>query len=263
MIGTIYKLTSPSGKSYIGQTIDQRRRKSNFYNINCYYSGHRLDNAIKKYGVDSFTYEILIQIIEDSRDILRDKLDELEKYYIEKFDSYNNGYNMTLGGSGTKGCFHTEESRRKLSITAIGRPSPIKGRPLSEEQRKILSEYAKTRIGSKNPFYGRKHSDEAKTKIRVANSKPVLQLDSKTGEVIKEFSSAREAARALNKPKSYVEIGKVCKGYVSPSGRHSVTAIGYKWRFKESSTTIPIGSTLQVYGNGNGEPCRNTSEDIV
>lgn len=263
MIGTIYKLTSPSGKSYIGQTIDQRRRKSNFYNTNCYYSGHRLDNAIKKYGVETFTYEILIQIIEESRDALRDKLDELEKYYIEKFDSYYNGYNMTLGGSGTKGCFHTEESRKKLSLRAKGRPSPTRGKPLSEEQKKILSEYAKTRIGEKNPFYGRKHSDNSKDKIRKANSKPVLQLDSITEEVINEYSSAREAAKALGKPKSYVEIGKVCKNYISPSGKHYMTAIGYKWKFKESSTTIPIGSTLQANGNGNGEPCRNTSEDIV
>lgn len=45
MIGTIYKLTSPSGKSYIGQTIDYKRRKSNFLNEHCYYSGKRLDNA--------------------------------------------------------------------------------------------------------------------------------------------------------------------------------------------------------------------------
>lgn len=263
MIGTIYKLTSPSGKSYIGQTIDQKRRKSNFYNTNCYYSGHRLDNAIKKYGVNAFTYEIIIQVIEDSRELLRAKLDELEKYYIEKFDSYKNGYNMTLGGSGTRGCFQTDESRRKLSVKAIGRPSPTKGKPLSDKQKKLLSEYAKSRIGEKNPFYGKKHSDSTKKRIGEANSKPVLQLNVNTGMAIKEFSSAREAARTLGKPKSFTEIGKVCKRYISPSGKHYITALGYKWKFKESSTTIPKGSTLQANGNGNGEPCRNISEDIV
>lgn len=47
MIGTIYKLTSPSGKSYIGQTINLKDRKRCFYNPNKYYSGHKLDNAIK------------------------------------------------------------------------------------------------------------------------------------------------------------------------------------------------------------------------
>jgi hypothetical protein len=40
---------------------------------------------------------------------------------------------------------------------------------------------------------------------------------------------------------------------VSPSGKHYKTALGYKWKYKESSTTIPKGSTLQANGNGNGE----------
>ena len=115
MIGTIYKLTSPSGKSYIGQTTNLKDGKRCFYNPNKYYSGHKLDNAVKKYGIENFKYEIVIQIVESDKFKLRKKLDELEIYYIEKYDSYNNGYNMTLGGSGSKGCFQTEESRKKIS----------------------------------------------------------------------------------------------------------------------------------------------------
>ena len=87
MIGTIYKLTSPSGKIYIGQTTNLKDRKRCLYNPNKYYSGHRLDNAIKKYGIENFKYEIIIQIIDSDKIRLREKLNELEIFYIEKYNS--------------------------------------------------------------------------------------------------------------------------------------------------------------------------------
>lgn len=236
MIGTIYKLTSPSGKSYIGQTINLKDRKRCFYNPNKYYSGHKLDNAIKKYGIENFKYEIVIQIVESDKFKLREKLNELEIYYIEKYNSYNNGYNMTLGGSGSKGCFQTEESRKKISNKAKGRKGSMTGKHLTEEQRKKISAFAKTRIGNKNPFFGKSHSETTKRKIGTANSIPVIQLDLESN-VISEFPSAKEAARTLGKPRADSEIIKVCKKYVSPSGRHYVTALGYKWKYKEGSTT--------------------------
>lgn len=236
MIGTIYKLTSPSNKCYIGQTINLVERKRALYNPNKYYSGHRLDNAIKKYGIENFQYEIIIQIVESSKEKLREKLDELEKFYIEKYDSYNNGYNMTLGGSGSNGCFQTEESKRKISEKAKGRKGSMLGRHLTEEQKNKISNFAKTRTGEKNPFYGKTHSEEAKWKIGRANSIPILQLDLNEN-VITEFPSAKDAARSLGKPKADSEIIKVCKGYISPLGKRYITALGYKWKYKEGSTT--------------------------
>lgn len=236
MIGTIYKLTSPSNKCYIGQTINLVERKRTLYNPNKYYSGHRLDNAIKKYGIENFQYEIIIQIVESSKEKLREKLDELEKFYIEKYDSYNNGYNMTLGGSGSNGCFQTEESKRKISEKAKGRKGSMLGRRLTEEQKNKISNFAKTRTGEKNSFYGKTHSEEAKLKIGRANSIPILQLDL-NGNVITEFPSAKEAARSIGKPRADSEIIKVCKGYISPSGKRYITALGYKWKYKEGSTT--------------------------
>lgn len=236
MIGTIYKLTSPSNKCYIGQTINLVERKRTLYNPNKYYSGHRLDNAIKKYGIENFQYEIIIQIVESSKEKLREKLDELEKFYIEKYDSYNNGYNMTLGGSGSNGCFQTEESKRKISEKAKGRKGSMLGRHLTEEQKNKISNFAKTRTGEKNPFYGKTHSEETKLKIGKANSIPILQLDLNEN-IITEFPSAKDAARSLGKPRADSEIIKVCKGYISPSGKRYITALGYKWKYKEGSTT--------------------------
>ena len=244
MIGTIYKLTSPSGKHYIGQTTNLKDRKRCLYNPNKYYSGHRLDNAIKKYGIENFKYEIIIQIIDSNKIRLREKLNELEIFYIEKYNSYKEGYNMTLGGSGSKGCFQTEESRKKISEKAKGRKSPMLGRKLTEEQLRKHRSINRSRFGSENQFYGKKHTEETKKKIGLANSVAVIQLDL-DGNIIREFQSAKEAANFFGKPRANSEIIKVCKGYVSPSGRHYITALGYKWKYKEGSTTIPKGSTLK------------------
>ena len=47
MVGTIYKLTFPSGKSYIGQTMNISIRRRTFKNLNAYYSGKRVDLVLK------------------------------------------------------------------------------------------------------------------------------------------------------------------------------------------------------------------------
>ena len=244
MIGTIYKLTSPSGKIYIGQTTNLKDRKRCLYNTNKYYSGHKLDNAIKKYGIENFKYEILVQLEMEDKFLLREHLDVLESQYIEKYNSYNNGYNMTLGGSGSKGCFQTEESRKKISEKAKGRKGSMLGKHLTEEQKRKVSEFAKTRIGDKNPFFGKTHTTNSKNKIGIANGKPVIQMDL-NGNFIAEFRSARYAANSFGKPKANSEILKVCNNYVSPSNKRYRTALGYKWKFKEGSTTISKESTLK------------------
>ena len=262
MIGTIYRLISPSGKSYIGQTTNFNRRMKTFYKSNYRYSGKRMEEAIQKYGRKSFKSEILLQIvIPEYNEEVQEVLYLLEEYYIQKYDSYNNGYNMTLGGAGSKGCYITEEMKYILSIKATGRPSANKGKPLSEKQKRLLSERGKLYVKDKNPFFGKKYSDKTKRAIGDANSKAVVQIDVESGKILREFSSAKAAGLYLGKPRGNSEIIKVCKHYISPSNRHYVTAFGYKWEYKESSTTIPKGSTSQANGDGNGELRKD--EDIV
>lgn len=96
MIG-IYKFTNKiNGKSYIGQSVNiQNRIEDHYYRAFYNYPSNKEYNkafyrALRKYGKENFTFEILDECnIED--------LNKLEKYYISKYDSYNNGYNETLG----------------------------------------------------------------------------------------------------------------------------------------------------------------------
>lgn len=80
----IYYHKSPEGKYYIGQTCQntkERWRKGKGYN------SLKFTAAIQKYGWDNFEHGIL------EENVLKDKIDELEAYYIEKFNSVENGYN--------------------------------------------------------------------------------------------------------------------------------------------------------------------------
>lgn len=50
---------------------------------------------MNKYGIENFLCETI-------EEVSNDKLDEREKYWINYYDSYNNGYNSTLGGRATQ-----------------------------------------------------------------------------------------------------------------------------------------------------------------
>lgn len=93
----IYKHTSPSGKSYIGQTKYSIEERLKGHLVDCKNGSERhFHQAIRKYGIENFTSEILEENIET-----QNEADLKETYYIQKFDSFRNGYNMTEEGKGS------------------------------------------------------------------------------------------------------------------------------------------------------------------
>ena len=98
-MGYIYKITNTlNDKVYIGQTIKtvQKRFTQHKNNSNKeYFSQIVLYKAFNKYGIENF-------VCEEIEEVPNDKLDEREKYWIEYYDSYFNGYNSTLGGRTTQ-----------------------------------------------------------------------------------------------------------------------------------------------------------------
>lgn len=67
MVGIIYKYTSPSNKIYIGQTIHEHTRYMRHKRTEGDNKFHR---AIKKYGFEKFTYEVIFTIDNDDRKCL-------------------------------------------------------------------------------------------------------------------------------------------------------------------------------------------------
>lgn len=110
MKGIIYKWTcNVNGKSYIGQTTNEKQREKEFLSENKPYAGEKINNARKKYGLSNgiWTKTVLKRLwCKDGKENeLRERLNYWEKYYVELYDSINNGYNITNGGD----CDFSEE----------------------------------------------------------------------------------------------------------------------------------------------------------
>lgn len=217
--GIIYRYTSPSGKHYIGKTTNPKVRKREHL-CNSKVLVTKFYSAIKKYGFESFEYEVLFESTLLPIDELNTLLNEKEKHFIQMFNSFNNGYNLTLGGDGQVGFKHKSETiefykktrknppkeqRDKMSITATNRRLSI------ETKEKI-------RLGN----IGKGMSDTNKQLVSQQKSKPIIQYDLK-GNFIKEWKSATEAAKTLGLNNK--AISKVCK-------RNKGTVYENIWKFK-------------------------------
>lgn len=140
----IYKITNiKDGKTYIGQTTQKLNERWWQHCNRSPSQSHRsyIYNAIQKDGVDSFVIEELAK----ASDL--DALNLLEVFYINKFNSIApNGYNLHPGGKG-KLCH--PDTKLKISASLKGRPiknrmnGAPKGRPVSEERRKRISDTLK------------------------------------------------------------------------------------------------------------------------
>jgi len=83
-----------NGKSYIGQTIRTMEERRTCHQRNARNKGFcHLSRALRKYGLGSFTWEVIDTSASDKA-----TLDKLEQYYIDQYDSFDNGYNLTTGG---------------------------------------------------------------------------------------------------------------------------------------------------------------------
>lgn len=92
----IYKITNTiNGKSYIGQSVDIHKRwtseKNASQNANRHEYNYPLSKALRKYGIENFSFTIIEQCP-------KDELNKKETYWINFYDTYFNGYNQTLGG---------------------------------------------------------------------------------------------------------------------------------------------------------------------
>ena len=253
-----------NGKKYVGQAVDIERRQRKWNNLNQPYAGKAINAARKKYGIDAFDFEILKECEDEELDFwemyyikelntkapngynLTDGGDGMKGYH------WSEESKIKLSET-NKGRHLSEEAKKKISRTLKGRKKP----PLSEETKKKLSEAAKRRTFSEEykkklseTFKGRTFSEETRRKLseslkgrtfseeRKRNiseakkgipnlklSKPVLQIDKNTNDVIAEFPSIHQVER---------DLGLNFKNISSCCNNKRKTAYGFIWRYKES-----------------------------
>lgn len=169
MTGYIYKITClVTNKVYIGQTsetLDKRFKRH--IRIALSGSGYYLHSAIRKYGPENFVIEELGSFVAENKQELKVILDEAEKDFIKKFDSFEKGYNLTMGGEGGLGRSLTEETKEKIAKAHLGKKmseSHLRNlrkamANLSEESRAIL----------RNNKLGTHATEETKEKLRKSH----------------------------------------------------------------------------------------------
>lgn len=153
----LYKLSFPNGKAYVGITSTSLQRRLSLHRSHAKREvrGH-LQRAIRKYGANSFTAEILET--SDNWELLC----ELEKSAIARFGTFgSNGYNSTAGGEGTLGFKMTPEQIRRM-LESRGCRKGIVSRPAGWHH----SKEAREKIA--NAGKGRVFTDERKAKIGLS-----------------------------------------------------------------------------------------------
>lgn len=181
----LYKLSFPNGKIYIGQTnnftLRMQQHKSAAFKGYC----RLVDKAIRKYGWENISKEIILTCDKDS-------IDAFEREYIKLLNTTNHYFGYNLDSGGNKNKVHSEETKRKISLSHIGmRPSAetlakvsitrrgVKRKPHSEETKLKMSLASKGRPKSlqhrqtlslvRTGLKRKPHSEEVKEKIRISN----------------------------------------------------------------------------------------------
>lgn len=195
----IYKITSPSGKVYIGRSVNILKRFDEYKRMSRKCEGQtRLWRSLNKYGVSEHIFET-IEICE------RSQLNTRERYWQEVFEVLGeNGLNCVVNKLEGLDAGISEETRIKMSLATSGVNNPMYGVKRSSVWREEQSlRFKGKRAGKNNPMYGkigamngRKHTEEALEKMRKFQSTQEhpharIVVDLTTGIF---FNSVREAA---------------------------------------------------------------------
>ena len=157
--GIVYVYTNTiNGKQYVGETTQEDKRKwEHLYtatvNVNKAKTS-KFYRAIRKYGYDKFTYEVLYKFESTDKDLVKETIRLKEIEYIELFDTYKNGYNSTIGGGGAGFVKHTDEAKKKMSDFQKNRVR----KPHSQETKDKIAQNNRIRVVSQE------------TKDKISNS---------------------------------------------------------------------------------------------
>jgi group I intron endonuclease len=126
-----------------------------------------LQKSWNKYGEHNFIFET-IMVVFDIKYVR-----QIEKLMIKSYNSYCDGYNNTESATGVElGYHHSEETKKKMSKSHVGKQTWCKGVPRSEETKMKIS---KTTKGKKRP----KFSEEWRKNIGKASKGRVISEETR------------------------------------------------------------------------------------
>lgn len=218
--GVYQILNNENGKKYIGSSSNIEGRwwqHRQALSRNEHGNAH-LQSAWNRYGVDSFSWSILVECCPD--DLL-----ECEQGFLPKdktIDALRRGgfYNAYPVAGSPRGVEQSEESRRKKGEKLKGRKfsdehkrklgEASKGRPKTALAIRILAERNKNRVITEDEKerlrtmnIGKKHSDEHRRRISEA-----LQGKKHSEERRKNISMARKAGNAFRREQAEANKAK-------------------------------------------------------
>ena len=189
-----------NGKRYIGitcQNVSRRWRNGNGYIQNVHFS-----NAIKKYGWDAFSHEIVKAGL-SKEDACKLEIELIRKY---KANDARYGYNRSTGGEGpASGVLVSADTRRKMSDAHTGF---------------VMKDETKQKLRDK--AIARGNGRQGKIGKDCTVSGLVRQIDMDTGEIVAEYYGFDEMMRITGFAKSPI------KRAVSGKQKQSH---GFKWEY--------------------------------
>ena len=229
-MGSIYKISNDiNSHVYIGQTVQPIKNRF----LQHIYSAKKgstcsLHLAISKYGQEHF----FIELIEECN---VENLDNREKYWINYYDSYNNGYNMTLGGSS----IYTADSKRiKIDDLYIYK---LWDEGKSSGEIEEITGYSKSTIRTHLMKYKNYSIEESEQrgykKSARTKEKKIYQWD-QNGNFIAEYQSARDADQKTGI--SYKNLSLALNG-------KNKTAGGFLWTFTNKKPIIEKKKRIVQY----------------
>ena len=122
----IYKITSPAGNIYIGQSVNIKRRWTE-YRSRKKPAQTIISRSFNKYGVENHQFDIIEYCSKED-------LDCSERFWQDEFDVMGrNGLNCILTQCGEKRYEHSEETRKKMSVKMSGENNPMYGGNFSKK----------------------------------------------------------------------------------------------------------------------------------
>jgi group I intron endonuclease len=163
----IYKITSPNGRIYIGQSCRIEARWTHYKAMDC-KDQPKLYNSFLKYGVKNHEFAIL-----EECEIF--KLNERERYWQEYYNVITQGLNCTLVSTDSKSGHLSEDTKRKISDANRRRSNRKNYSHSKETKEKIgLANKGKKPVGFKG-----NHTEESKQKMSLAKQGKVTSAETK------------------------------------------------------------------------------------